>query len=116
MLRAPKLKASVTAEYDVWLENGGQITMRGEFMHTDDMYHTVFNNDFARQDGYSLTNARLIWTPGSSKLDGLRVIAYVENIGDEEYVSIHTPTATIGGTISAFGPPRTFGLQLRYSY
>ena len=116
MLRAPKLKASVTAEYDVWLENGGQITMRGEFMHTDDMYHTVFNNDFAKQDGYSLTNARLIWAPGNSKFDGLRVIAYVENIGDEEYVSIHTPTATIGGTISTFGPPRTFGLQLRYSY
>ncbi|MDJ0657530.1 MAG: TonB-dependent receptor [Xanthomonadales bacterium] len=116
MLRAPKLKASVTAEYDFGLKSGDQITLRGEFTHTDDLYHTVFNNDFARQDGYSLANARVIWTPGNSILDGLRVIAFVENLSDKEYISIHTPTATVGGTISTFGPPRTYGLQLRFSY
>lgn len=116
LMRAPNLKASVTAEYDVPLGSAGLLTLRGEFSHTDDLYHTVFNNDFARQNGYSLTNARVIWTPGGEKLDGLRVIGFIQNISDEEYITIHTPTATTGGTISHFGPPRTIGIQLRYTY
>ena len=91
------------------------LTLRGEYAYTDEMYHTVFNNDFARQDDYSLTNARLIWTPSGGALKGFRFIAFVENIGDEEFIMIHAPNATTGGTISQFGPPRTWGVQVRYS-
>ena len=116
MLRAPEFSASITAQYEWFLDNGAELSLRGEFSHTGEMYHTVFNNDFARQDSYSLANARLIWRPASSAFDNLTVVAFVENIGDEEYISIHTPTATIGGTVSTYGPPRTFGLQLRVGY
>ena len=115
LLRAPDLKATVTAEYDIPLGQSGMLTLRGEYAYTDEMYHTVFNNDFARQDDYSLTNARLIWTPAGGALEGFKFIAFVENISDEEFVMIHAPNATTGGTISQFGPPRTWGVQVRFS-
>ncbi len=116
LLRAPDLKATVTAEYDIALGDAGMLTLRGEYSFTDEMYHTVFNNDFARQDDYSLTNARVIWTPAGGNMEGFKFIAFVENISDEEYIMIHAPNATTGGTISQFGPPRTWGVQVRYSH
>ncbi|MEM9622181.1 MAG: TonB-dependent receptor [Pseudomonadota bacterium] len=113
LLRAPEWKATVSAEYDISLGDNGLLTLRGEYSYTDEMYHTVFNNDFARQDDISLTNLRLIWAPGG-ELSKFRFIAFVENVSDEEFVVIHAPGATTGGTISQFGPPRTWGLQMRY--
>lgn len=115
LLRAPPVKASLSAEYDIGLNRAGTLTVRGEYAFTDSMYHTVFNNDFAKQDSYSLVNARLIWTPAQGSLDGVKVIGFVENIGDEDFVMIHAPNATTGGTLTQYGPPRTWGLQLRYS-
>ena len=76
---------------------------------------TVFNNDFARQDAFGLTNARVMWSPGGRVADGVRVMAFVENVGDEEYALMRTPNATTGGTLSSYAPPRTWGVSVRYS-
>ena len=114
LLRAPEWKANLTAELDIPI-GAGSLTLRGEYAYTDELYHTVFNDAFARQDSISLFNARAIWTPPASAVAGLKVIAFVENVGDEEYVMMHSPNATTGGTISHFGPPRLWGLQVRYS-
>ena len=114
LLRAPELKVSVSAEYDISLGDAGLLTLRGEYAFTDEMYHTIFNNDFALQEDFSLTNFRAIWAPGG-EASKFRFIAFVENISDEEYVVIHAPNATTGGTISQFGPPRIWGIQMRYS-
>jgi len=100
--RSPATKFSMSAEYDVQLGAAGMLTLRGEYSFTDDMYHTVFNNDFALQDDISMTNLRVIWTPADGSLEGVTV-------------ATHIPSATIGGTISSFGPPQTWGLQVRYS-
>ena len=114
LLRAPEWKANLTAELDIPV-GAGSLTLRGEYAHTAELYHTVFNDDFARQDSISLFNARVIWTPPASTASGVKVIAFVENAGDEEYIVMHTANATTGGTISHFGPPRVWGLQMRYS-
>lgn len=115
LLRSPEWRANLSVEYDIPLNGGaGMLTLRGEYSYTDSMYHTVFNNDFARQGGYDLVNARIIWSPGRSG-QGMRVIGFVENIADDEYVMIHAPNATTGGTLSQFGPPRTWGIQFRWS-
>ena len=113
LLRAPEWKANLTAELDIPVRVGS-LTLRGEYAHTAELYHTVFNDDFALQDSITLWNARVIWTAPPTT-GGVRVIAFVENVGDEEYVAIHAPNATTGGTISHFGPPRVWGLQVRYS-
>ena len=43
-------------------------------------------------------------------------VGFVENISDEEFVMIHAPNATTGGTLTQYGPPRTWGVQFRYSH
>ena len=115
LLRAPDVKATLSAELDFPLNRGGMVTLRGEYAHVADHYHTVFNNDFARQDAFGLTNARVMWSPGGRAADGVRVMAFVENVGDEEYALMHTPNATTGGTLSNYAPPRTWGVSVRYS-
>ena len=49
-------------------------------------------------------------------MPGLSLQAYVENIGDQDYVTVHAPNATTGSTISNFGPPRTWGVQVNYKW
>lgn len=115
LLRSPDTKFSVSAEYDIAMQSAGTLTLRGEYSYTDEMYHTVFNNDFALQDDISLTNFRVIWRPAGGQMDGVRVIAFVENVTDEEYVATHIPNATTGGTLSQYGPPRTWGVSVSYS-
>ena len=115
LLRSPGTKFTLSAEYDLPLGGAGKLTLRGEYSHTDKLYHDVFNNDFAQQDEISMGNARLIWTPAAASMEGIRVVAFVENISDEEFISIHTPNATTGGTISQYGPPRTWGVSIRYA-
>ena len=41
---------------------------------------------------------------------------HIENIGDVDYVMNHAPNATTGSTLSTFGPPRTWGIQLNYAW
>ena len=115
LLRAPEVKATLSAELDFPLAGGSMVTVRGEYAHTGDHYHTVFNNDFAQQEAFGLTNARVMWSPGGRVADGVRVMAFVENVGDEEYALMRTPNATTGGTLSNYAPPRTWGVSVRYS-
>ncbi len=114
--RAPKWKVGAAAQYDLELGNAGALTLRGEYAFTDTHYHDVFESPFAKQKGYSIGNLRAIWTVPDSLLSGLSVQAYVENIGDKDYVTVHAPNATTGSTISNFAPPRTWGLQVSYAW
>ncbi|MBM4385659.1 MAG: TonB-dependent receptor [Deltaproteobacteria bacterium] len=114
--RAPKWKIGLAAQYDLELGGAGDFTLRGEYAYTDTHYHDVFESFFARQKAYSLGNLRAIWTAPDSLMPGLSFQAYVENIGDKDYVTVHAPNATTGSTISNFGPPRTWGIQVNYAW
>ena len=116
LLRAPKWKFSGAVQYDVPIGGAGSVSLRGEYAYTARQYHTIFNNDFARQKGYSIGNLRAVWSVPESLAPGLTVQAYVENIGDKDFVTVHAPNATSGSTISNFGPPRTWGIQINYEW
>jgi iron complex outermembrane receptor protein len=114
--RAPEWKVGAAAQYDLDLGDVGGLSLRGEYAFTDTHYHDVFESFFARQDSYSTGNLRMIWTAPDRFVSGLSLQAFVENIGDEDYVTVHAPNATTGSTISNFGPPRTWGIQLNYAW
>jgi iron complex outermembrane receptor protein len=114
--RAPEWKVGAAAQYDFDLGGAGGLALRGEYAFTDTQYHDVFESFFARQKAYSVGNLRAIWRAPDSLLPGLSFQAFVENIGDEDYVTVHAPNATTGSTISNFGPPRTWGLQIGYAW
>ena len=115
LLRSPNLQATLMAEYDVVLSSAGLLTLRGEYAFTDKVHHTIFNDEIAAEDGFSLVNARVIWTPAAAGMEGFSVAAFVENLANKEYAVSHTANATTGGVQSMFAPPRTWGLQLRFS-
>jgi iron complex outermembrane receptor protein len=114
--RAPDWKVGFAAQYDFAVGNAGNLSLRGEYAFTDTQFHTVFENSFAKQKAYSIGNLRAIWHAPESLLPGFSFQAFVENIGDEDYVTVHAPNATSGSTISNFGPPRTWGLQINYDW
>jgi iron complex outermembrane receptor protein len=116
LLRAPDWKFSLAAQYTADLAGAGALTLRGEYAHTAEQFHTVFNNDFGVQEAYDIGNVRLIWNAPDSLLPGLSVQAFLENISDVDYVTNHAPNATTGSTLSTFGPPRTWGVQVRYAW
>jgi iron complex outermembrane receptor protein len=114
--RAPRWKIGAAAQYDLDLGGAGGLALRGEYAFTDAHYHDVFESFFARQKSYSLGNLRAIWRAPESLMPGLSFQAYVENIGDKDYVTVHAPNATTGSTLSNFGPPRTWGIQVDYEW
>ncbi len=116
LLRAPKWKFSSAAQYDLEIGSAGVLSLRGEYAYTADQSHTIFNNDFAEQKGFSMGNLRAIWRVPESLVSGMSFQAYVENIGDVDYVTNKAPNATTGSTLSTFGPPRTWGLQINYAW
>jgi iron complex outermembrane recepter protein len=68
------------------------------------------------QDAYTLTNARLTLdelTLGSSQ-SRLSISLWGKNLTDEEYAILRFPLGTT--TIQAFGPPRTYGMEISYNY
>jgi len=116
LLRAPRHKVSVAAQYEIDLGAAGTLTPRGEYAYTSEQFHDVFNNGFSRQKPYNIGNVRLIWHAPENLLAGLSFQVFGENLGDVDYVTNRAPNATSGSTLSTFGPPRTWGVQINYAW
>jgi iron complex outermembrane receptor protein len=116
LLRAPDWKYALAGQYTLETGTAGSFTLRGEYAYTAEQFHTVFNNDFGRQKPYSIGNIRLIWHAPEDVISGVSFQAFVENLGDVDYVTNHAPNATSGSTISTYGPPRTWGVQINYAW
>ncbi len=116
LLRAPRHKASLAGQYEIDLGGAGSLVPRVEYAYTSELFHDVFNNSFARQEPYHMGNVRLLWRAPEALLPGLTFQAFVENVADEDYVVNHAPNATTGSTISTYGPPRTWGVQINYAW
>jgi len=110
-LRSPDLSFNVGLQYTHRLGQGGDITLRYEAAYKDDYYTTIFNNDFAEVESQTLQNVRMIWNVNNQ----WEVQAFVENLGDEGVIDSLLAGGAIGGTIIAWGPPRLWGMQLRYT-
>lgn len=108
-LRAPDFSLNASAQYSFNTEIG-EIRLRYEISHKDDYFTTVFNDPFAKIGKHTVQNARILWDSGR----GWEVGAFVENLGDEEYVEQQLIAPTIGGVEANWAPPRTWGVEVRY--
>jgi len=59
-----------------------------------------------------MTNFRVFFDPAA--YESLSVSAFVNNAGDDEYHVMVLNSGLVGGTTTAYGAPRTWGVQLRY--
>ena len=111
-LRSPDVSYNVGVQYMHWFDQGGgDITVRYEASYKDDYFTTVFNNDFAEIKSHAIQNFRVIWNANNQ----WQVQGFVENFTDEEVLESLLASATIGGTIVSWTPPRLWGVQIRYT-
>ena len=113
--QSPDFTANVGVEYGFALpENIGDLNFRIDYYYSGEKYFDQFNEDRSRQESYDLLNARLAFT---SQDESWSLAAFGKNITDE-LVMLDVSTAALygSGSIVRFAPPRTYGLELNYSF
>jgi iron complex outermembrane receptor protein len=120
----PKLTASASIEYNIPMGGlWGQLVPRVDFYFQDDVRYaassTAFLSGRNTQDAFSLWSFRLTWYPdlwreGSKNL---RISAFLDNAFDREYFNDGFDlAASFGSSGMYFGPPRTYGVTVRYDF
>jgi iron complex outermembrane receptor protein len=115
----PEHAGSVTARYRLPLDAAiGDVALAATAYAQSEMpfIDSIDVNPQAIAEAYTLYNLRADWTNvfGGNLDLGL----FVNNVTDEEYVvdGVIALDAQLGWSVRAFGPPRTYGLELRYAY
>lgn len=114
LIRAPKWKLNLGAQYRAEIGSLGAFTLRGETAYTSTVYHDVFNGKAPSQAGtiqpsFWISNARLIWQPAGGQFE---VQAFVENIENNFYAYSRVGSATASTIAGQFSPPRTYGIRM----
>ncbi|TQV84002.1 TonB-dependent receptor [Exilibacterium tricleocarpae] len=111
--QAPRKTASFYTKYHWDLDAMGRLTAKLDYRFQDHSFYDPDNNAQAVIPRYRLWDARLAW---QSANDQWEVAAWVKNLREEEYRT-HVFTQR-GGEIAfaPFGPPRTSGVTVTYSY
>jgi iron complex outermembrane receptor protein len=123
----PEHSGTVQLAYTLPLEAAGDLRFSAGTSYRSDVWINALHNIVTiratpasvipalRQNAYWLYDLGASW----SKVMGtsLDVVAYVRNLTDEEYsvggIQLYT---TLGLSTKAFGEPRTYGVELRYTF
>ncbi|HEY5791616.1 MAG TPA: TonB-dependent receptor, partial [Gammaproteobacteria bacterium] len=81
MVLAPEFTLNGLVRY-AWPMAGGEVAVQADFNHQGDHYFDITNSPVAKEDAYTLWNARVSYTTLDEKLE---VAAFVKNLSDEEY-------------------------------
>jgi iron complex outermembrane receptor protein len=114
-----KNRASLRASYRVPISGEfGQLTLFADYAWQDEMVTNPVNDLSVREstiDEYALINARVQWSNVMrSRFD---VGLFGTNLADEEYVVGQVAAGdTLGFTNASYGPPRMWGIDLRYNF
>ncbi len=112
MVLAPEFSANGLVRY-TWDLPGGQFALQADFSHQDDHFFDVVNQPNAREDAYTVWNARAAYSFGPTL--NWELAAWVRNLTDEEY-RLYTFDFTGPGAFNQqfFAPPRWYGATLSY--
>ncbi len=110
----PKTTASATVRYTQPLGAAGEASVQVNWYTQDEFEMTDINDPNGRIPSYDLINAAVDWRDVMGKPFDVR--AYVKNLTDEEYATGGTSVWTTGFITAILGPPRTYGLELRYRF
>lgn len=114
MSNAPEFSATVFVDYSLRTSVRAVFDLHVDYVWQDDVKYDVFDNSTTSQSAFGLLNASIAYE-APDKNWKLRL--WARNITDESYFTSHaklnfTPT----GIVSFTGKPRTFGLELSYTY
>jgi iron complex outermembrane receptor protein len=108
MPRAPDYAASLVADYTHPFE-AGTLNVNVAVALTGPVYFD--SNERVKQSAFALVNAQAFWQPRGAKW---KVGAWVKNLTDEDYISSAFLQTT--ADIVGYGPPRTYGVEVDYSF
>ncbi|GHA20648.1 TonB-dependent receptor [Arenicella chitinivorans] len=113
--RSPEWKVNVGAQWDLPINDKGDLSLRLDYSWQSKIYYTVFNIDAASEDAYGIVNARVNWAPSNSNWS---VAIFGKNLSDELYFSNMILTGTVYGAefVGSLGAPRTFGAEFNYQF
>ena len=109
LIRAPKLKYGISANYSSELKSGSRIDFDVSYNFTDDQRGEL--ETYAIQPEFDLVDARLTWT---NQEENLSVSLWGKNLADEEYIN---HIYTIASSVTAvYGDPRMYGVSATYTF
>ncbi|MBB4642213.1 TonB-dependent receptor [Rhizorhapis suberifaciens] len=106
--RAPPYTANVGAEYDVMLNGGGKILLRGESVFSGRVDYHEFPTEGSQQKAYSIQNAFISYT---SPNDRYVLRGFIKNIANKVYKSGYLFFSATRQDTGQYAPPRTFGAE-----
>jgi iron complex outermembrane recepter protein len=115
-INTPELNYSLSAEYAVSGLIGGaySIVPRVDYNHASTEYFDLSNSPYTTQRAYGLVNARLTFKPTDGPWS---VAAFATNLTNRRYILGGTDvSASLGYADVLQGPPREWGVDLRYKF
>ncbi len=106
---APKVTASLGGDYTVPLP-AGSLDMNAALDRSSGWYTEVDNR--VRQDAFTEVNAALRWTSPDTRV---KVSLWGNNLSNEA-IRTNGTTSSYGNHVSAYAPPRTYGVKFDYDF
>lgn len=109
---APEFSGAFNVEYRTDLANGSNLSARVSYSYQSEVWPTTDLSPVIRQQGYGLVNAGVIW-----RLDDAWTFSLQgTNLADKEYRTTGYNIPAVGTLIGFYGPPRQYGLSVRYDF
>ena len=118
--QAPKNTASLGVQYDFEPFSFGALSARVDIAYKDSFVYHPYENEWNAPDSRTLVNARLslndIRLGCCNDSNKLRVSLWGKNLTDEEYINWGIDFGALGWSGATYGEPRTYGLDVVYTY
>jgi len=111
---APELNTNLALEYNRELAGYGAIFIRAEYTFKSDTYTSPENIAAEHVVSQELFNGRISWFHED---ESLSVSLWGKNLKDAKYVTGQLLSSTFPGLVSGrLNTPRTYGLEIKYTY
>jgi iron complex outermembrane receptor protein len=97
-----------------WMSELGMLSLQADVSYVGDRKLNLINHPATQGDAYTVGNLRAGWGSDDNRWEAS---LFVNNVTDEEYAVVASPLLLdTGAFIQIFGPPRTYGVSVRFNY
>lgn len=120
--QAPENTASIGVQYDFKPFSFGALSTRLDVAYKDTYVFHPFENEWNSPDSRTLVNGRIslndvrLGCCSDGDKGSLRISLWGKNLTDEEYINWGIDFSSLGFSGATYGEPRTYGLDLVYTY
>jgi iron complex outermembrane receptor protein len=112
-VKAPKWTTSVGAEVSHRMEDGSNLTLRGDLSTYSKIYNDVANTPLITENGYVLVNARLSYSFAGDKIT---VAVFGTNLTNSLYLVSGNASGGFGLAEGSYGRPREWGISAGFKF